>query len=84
MAFQHVVPWVKLRSSDLMVCCVITLLYGVNMFYSHWLIKLLNWLISRHNTARWEIQTEIQEKEKGAIKRHRPDWVSESKMGMPY
>ena len=40
--------------------CGITLLYAVNMYSSHWLMKRLIWLIARQNEARWESHTEVQ------------------------
>lgn len=33
-------------------CCKITLLYAVNIFYSHWLINYLTWPIVRQDRAR--------------------------------
>ena len=35
-------------------------LYALNMFFYHWLIKKLIWLIAKQNRAMQEIQEEIQ------------------------
>ena len=35
--------------------------YAVNMLYYHWSIKKLLWSMAGQNTARWEIQAEIEE-----------------------
>ena len=38
------------------------LLYGVNMFYYHWLIKKLLWPMAGQNITRQETQTETGER----------------------
>ena len=52
-------PWVLMWDA---------LLYAVNIFYYHWLIKKLNWQIARQNRARQEIQTYTGREKDGRVR----------------